>query len=76
VAAAVAAVTQQQVLVIVPAPAHQAGLRGGGLSGGGGPRHPGVPGPGSGPPTRRRDAARALTTLLTDFSQAMDFSSW
>lgn len=70
VAAAVAAVAQQQVLVVVPSPANQAGLGGdaGGLRAA--LESPSPPNP-SVPPT-----ARALTTLLTDFSQAMDFSSW
>lgn len=80
VAAAVTAVTQQQMFVVVPAPAHQAGLWGAGLSraGTGVPTTLGCQAPagGSGPPTRWHGAAWALTTLLTDFSQAMDFSSW
>lgn len=69
VAAAVAAVAQQQVLVVVPSPANQAGL--GGHRGGSEPHWGWALNP-LDPPR----PSQALTTLFTDFSQAMDFSSW
>lgn len=68
VAAAVAAVAQQQVLIVIPSPANQAGLGG---------HRVGLRAALESPsPPLCPLLARGLTTLLTDFSQAMDFSSW